>query len=67
MKKTNRIDELRKIKQLSYQDIAEKTGFSATYIYLLAKCKRQNPSFTAMQKIATALGKKVEDVFIFND
>lgn len=62
----NNIDIIRKKKFLSYQDIAEKTGFSAMYIYLLAKGKRRNPSLEAMQKIATALGKRVEQVFEIN-
>lgn len=66
MKKINRIDELRKIKKMSYRDLAKKTGYSQTYIYLLAAGKRQNPSLTVMQRIATALDKKVEDVFTLN-
>mgnify|MGYP000259150391 CR=1 FL=1 len=67
MKKINRIDEIRKLKQLSYREIAKRTGLSATYIYLLATGERQNPSLTVMQKIAAALGKKVEDIFTLNE
>jgi len=62
----NRIDSLRKKKGLSYGDIARATGLTATYIYLLAKGKRTNPSLEVMQKISSALEEKVEKVFQIN-
>lgn len=62
----NRIDSLRKKKGLSYGDIARTTGLTATYIYLLAKGKRTNPSLEVMQKISSALEEKVEKVFQIN-
>lgn len=62
----NNIDKLRKIKGLTYAEIADKSGFTAMYIHLLAKGKRNNPSLEAMQKISLALGEKVERVFKLN-
>ena len=66
MSDMNKIDVLKQKKCLSYREIAEKSGFTPQYIYLLAKGKRQNPSLEAMQKIATALDDKVERVFEIN-
>lgn len=65
-KRMNRIDAIRLKKCLSYKAVAEKTGLTATYIHLLAKNKRHNPSLEAMQKIASALDEKVESVFQIN-
>lgn len=62
----NRIDALRQNQNKSYKDLADKTGLTATYIHLLAKGKRCNPSLEVMQKIAFALGEKVERVFKIN-
>lgn len=63
---TNKIDALRKKKVLSYNVIAQRAGFTPTYICQLAKGKRSNPSLEAMQKIARALEEKVEKVFRIN-
>jgi len=62
----NNIDTIRKKKGMSYEDIAKIAGLTATYICYLAKGKRQNPSLESMQKIAYALGEKVEKVFQIN-
>lgn len=62
----NKIDELRVKSKMSYSEIAEKTGLTATYIHLLAKGKRTNPSLEVMQRISQALGAKVEKVFKMN-
>lgn len=62
----NKIDLLRKKQNLSYGAIAKETGLTATYIHLLAKGQRTNPSLEVMQKISAALGEKVEKVFQIN-
>ncbi|MPU14880.1 helix-turn-helix domain-containing protein [Acinetobacter baumannii] len=62
----NKIDRLRKKKCLSYGAIAKEAGLTPTYIYLLAKDKRTNPSLEAMQNIARALDTSVEKVFSLN-
>jgi len=59
----NKIDEIREKRKLSYGVIAQKTGLSTTYIHLLAKGKRSNPSLDVMQRIADALKEKVVNVF----
>lgn len=63
----NRIDIIRKKKCLSYAKIADAAGITATYICLLAKGNRTNPSLEVMQKISNALGEKVERVFKINE
>jgi len=63
---TNKIDNLRTKKAMSYGDIAKESGLTSTYIYLLAKGKRKNPSLEAMQKVSLALNEKVEKVFSIN-
>lgn len=62
----NNIDKLRKIKGLTYAEIGEKAGLTTNYIQMIAKGKRKNPSFDAMQKISRALDEKVERVFQLN-
>lgn len=62
----NRIDAIRTKKAMSYGDIAKESGLTPTYIHLLAKGKRNNPSLDVMQKISQALGEKVEKVFKIN-
>ena len=63
----NRIDFYRNKKRLTYSDISAQTGFSVAYIHMLAKGKRINPSLNTMQKISTALGQKIEKVFLTNE
>ncbi|MBU5440266.1 helix-turn-helix transcriptional regulator [Tissierella sp. MSJ-40] len=62
----NRIDVLRKKQKKSYGAIGKEAGLTPTYIYMLAKGKRTNPSLEAMQKISSALGENVEKVFQIN-
>lgn len=62
----NRIDYIKKRKKMSYQDIANKANVTASYIWLLAKNKRRNPSLETMKRIAYALDERVEKVFIVN-
>lgn len=62
----NRIDILKKKKNLSYGAIAKQTGLTPTYIYLLAKGKRTNPSLEVMQKISKALDTDITKVFKLN-
>ncbi len=66
MEKQNKIDSLRTKKAMSYGDIAKGSGLTPTYIYLLAKGKRKNPSLETMQKVSQALDEKVERVFCIN-
>ncbi|MCC5910051.1 MAG: helix-turn-helix transcriptional regulator [Clostridiaceae bacterium] len=62
----NRIDSIRAKKAMSYGDLAKASGLTSAYIHLLAKGKRNNPSFEVMQKLSQALGEKVEKVFKMN-
>ncbi|WP_434304196.1 helix-turn-helix transcriptional regulator [Clostridium botulinum] len=62
----NKIDSLRKKKCLSYGAIAKEAELTPTYIYLLAKGKRTNPSLEVMQRIARTLDTSVEKLFDLN-
>ena len=62
----NRIDIVRTKKKLSYGAIAKDAKLTATYICLLAKGKRKNPSLEVMQRISETLGEKVESIFQIN-
>ena len=59
----NRIDEIRRSKGLTYQNLADETGLTTTYIWSLAKGKRDNPSLKNMKKISKVLDSKVSQVF----
>ena len=63
----NRIDTVRRKKHMSYGAIAKDAGLTTTYIHMLAKGKRTNPSLEVMQKVASALGEKVEVIFRINE
>ncbi|MCC9296536.1 helix-turn-helix transcriptional regulator [Clostridium sp. WLY-B-L2] len=62
----NSIKAIKKKLNLTYRDLEKQTGLSAMYICYLAEGKRTNPSLEVMQKISSALGKKVEEVFKLN-
>lgn len=60
----NKIDYYKKKMNLSYADIAKIVGLSPTYIHLLAKNHRKNPSLEVATAIAEVFNKKVDQVFI---
>lgn len=62
----NKIDAVRSKKKLSYGFIAKESSLTPTYIHLLAKGKRTNPSLDVMQRISAALGERVESIFQVN-
>ena len=63
----NRIDYWRVRLGMTYQYIAEMPDLSAQYVSMLAKGQRGNPCAATMQKIATALGKEVSQVFMIGE
>ena len=63
----NRIDYWRVRLGMTYQYIAEMSDLSAQYVSMLAKGQRGNPCAATMQKIATALGKEVSQVFMIGE
>ena len=63
----NRIDYWRVRRGLTYRNIAETAGTSAQYVSMLAKGQRCNPGLKTMESISSALGKKVEQVFMIGD
>ena len=62
----NRIDYWRVHRGLTYRHIAETAGTSAQYVSMLAKGQRRNPGLKTMESISSALGKKVDQVFMID-
>jgi transcriptional regulator with XRE-family HTH domain len=62
----NKIKTLRQKLGISIYDIAKSTGLAPSYISNLEHGRRTNPSLDVMQRISSALGKKVEEVFKLN-
>ena len=59
----NRIREIRKQQGIKQYELAEMSSLSEGYICHLEKGTRDNPSYKTMVKIATALKRKVQEVF----
>jgi len=59
-----RIRELRKQKNLSQEDLAERAGLHYTYIGQVERGKK-NPSLKSIEKIAKALDTSLPDLFLF--
>ena len=62
----NRIDYWRVRRGPTYRHIAETAGTSAQYVSMLAKGQRCNPGLKTMESISSALGKKVDQVFMID-
>lgn len=62
----NRLRELRELKNLTQEDIAEKVGVSRQTIISLEKGK-YNPSIFLAYKLSRIFSLNIEDVFIFHD
>ena len=56
-----RLRRLRRRAELTQEELADKTGFSQTFIGLL-EVGRSGASMKSLQKIARALGVKVKDL-----
>jgi len=59
----NKIKILRAKNKISLKQLAEKTGLSIGYLSHLENGSRNNPSKEAMERIAMALGKTVQEIF----
>lgn len=62
----NKIREIREKQGIKQYALAEMTGLSEGYICHLEKGTRDNPTYNVMEKIATALKRKVQEVFNVN-
>lgn len=63
----NKIKEYRANKKLTIRELAKKSKISVGYLSDLENAKVDNPSKCTMEKIATALGKTVPEVFYPNN
>jgi transcriptional regulator with XRE-family HTH domain len=57
-----KIKELRKLKKLSQEKLANLAEIDRTYLPTIEKGER-NVSITVIEKLATALGVKIKDLF----
>ena len=59
----NKIRQYRKQQEMNLDELAKKVGISVGYLCHLEIGSRANPSIQIMEKIATALGKNVAEIF----
>ena len=57
----NRINEIRNVKGLTFEELAEKAGLSQGYVHQMASGER-NVSLKNLEKLAGALGCRPEDL-----
>ena len=60
----NRIKYFREQQGLTLLKLAQITNISIGYLSHLENGGRNNPSFTIMSKISTALNKNITDIFL---
>ena len=56
------IRQLREMKELTQQELADLVGVTDAYITMLERGKRKNPSLATLKRIARALGVPVEEL-----
>lgn len=59
----NKLKNIRKEKNLTLEELSEKTGVSAGYLCHLENGSRTHPSIEVMEKIAQALNKTIFEIF----
>lgn len=62
----NKLKEARECKGISQEELAEKSGVSRTTISELETEKKEVTTNITLEKIATALGEKVSNIFFIN-
>ena len=62
----NNVEEMRKINNEKQEDLAKSVGVSRQTIISIEKGK-YNPSILLAFKIANHFGKKIEEIFIFEE
>lgn len=62
----NRLREIREEKGISQEELSERSGVSRTTISELETEKREVTTNITLNKIATALGEKVSNIFFIN-
>ena len=60
---TNKMRKIRLSKNMTMDDLADRTGLSVGYICHLERGSRSNPSVQVMESIAKALGETVIEIF----
>ena len=62
----NRLKEVREDKEMSQEELSEKSGVSRTTISELETEKKEVTTNVTLEKIAKALGEKVSNIFFIN-
>ena len=62
----NRLREAREEKGISQEELSEKSGISRTTITELETEKKEVTTNITLEKIATAIGEKVSNIFFIN-
>lgn len=58
-----RIREIRNEKNLSLEDLSDKSAVNLGYLSQLERGEKQNPTMNTLFKVATALGVNIKDLF----
>lgn len=58
----DRIKKIRKEKDMSISELAEKAGVAKSYLSSIERNKQTNPSIQFMEKVSAALGVSVNDL-----
>ncbi len=58
----DRIKKIRKEKDMSISELAEKAGVAKSYLSSIERNKQTNPSIQFMEKVSVALGVSVNDL-----
>lgn len=59
-----RIQEIRKQRKLSQEQVAEKAGISSNYLSRI-ECGKENPTFDMIVKLSDALSTDIREMFNF--
>lgn len=62
----NKLREIREEQGISQEELAQTSGISRTTISELENKKKEVTTNVTLEKIASALGKKVSDIFFIN-
>lgn len=62
----NKLREIREEKGISQEELSERSGVSRTTISELETEKKEVTTNITLEKIATALGEKVSNIFFIN-
>lgn len=63
----NNLKKIRKEKNMTLQELSQKTNISIGYLCHLEKGTRRNPSVETMERISKAFNKSIAEIFFPNE